>query len=145
MALDLGQPFSVDFAGFPPHMSAIDFVLWQRFRRRGALPHLRMFFDVAVGPGLSAAGDVAENVRRSWERITKQRIDALGENVDSWTLYELRGAAGPGAIGSIIAYRTLWNLDPPDGRALRVVLITDSFSDNLRPALVAQDIELVLV
>lgn len=145
MALELGRPFAVDFRGFPPHMSAVDFVLWQRFLRRGPLPYLRLFFDVGVGQGVIPQGEVPENVRRSWERITQQRIDVVGEGADSWTILELRGAAGPGAIGSLAVYRSLWAADPPDGRPVRLVLITDTFSDNLRAALAEAQIELVLV
>ena len=145
MGPEFGQPFRVDFAGFPPHMSAVDFVLWQRFLRRGSLPYLRLFFDVAVGAGVVPGGQVSEAVRRSWERITKQRIDVVAEGVAEWVIYELRGAAGPGAIGSLIAYRALWLADPPDSRPVRLILVTDTFPDNLLSALAGQSIELVLV
>jgi len=126
-------------------MSAVDYVLWQRYRRRNPLPFVRLFFDVGVGRGVVPQGDVPENVKRSWERITQQRIDVVGESSGGWTILELRGAAGPGAIGSLLAYHSLWLADPPDDRPLSLVLITDTFSDNLRPALVAQQIQLVLV
>jgi len=145
MLPDLGQSYPVDFAGHPPHMSAIDFVLWQRFRRQLPLSFLRLYFDVAVGDGAAPGGPVAENVRKAWERITRLRIDVVGQKNDLWTIIEIRGAAGPGAIGSLVVYRDLWNLDPPDLYPVALWLITDQFPSNLQRSLELAEIRLILV
>src|SRR3990170_2010060 len=128
MPPDLGIPFPLDFAGIPPHMSSIDFVLWQRFRQRNILSALRLYFDVAVGRGAEAGSEVAENLRAAWQRITRSRIDVVSEGVVGWTLFEIRGSAGPGALGSILLYRDLWLADPPDRREITLVLVTDLVS-----------------
>lgn len=145
MQPDLGQTYPVDFAGHPPHMSAIDFVLWQRFRRQLPLPFLRLYFDVAVGDGAQPGGDLPENVRLAWERITRPRIDAVGQKNDSWTIIELRGAAGPGAVGSLMVYRDLWLDDPPDLYPVELWLVTDVFPTNLQKSLSLAGIKLFLV
>jgi len=142
---DLGRRFEVDFAGYPPHMSAIDFVLWQRFRLRNRLPFVRVYYDVAVGDGAAAGANATPELLAAWSRITRPRVDVVGEGLGAWTLIEIRGAAGPGAIGSLLVYRDLWSADPPDQRPLALWLITDVFPQNLVGSLALADIHLHLV
>jgi len=145
MAVVLGQRFGVDFAGLPAHMSAIDFVLWQRYKRQAPLVASGLYFDVSVGEGVDVGQAVDPGVARAWSRLTAHRIDVVEEHADHWVILELRGAAGPGAIGSLVVYRSLWQVGPPDDRRVDLVLVTDTFSDNLRSSLVAQGIRLILV
>ncbi len=145
MATQLGPAFAPTWAGRPPHMSALDFVLWQRYRRAFPSSAVRLFFDVAVGAGVDAGGAVDASVRDAWTRLTQQRIDVVEEHAGFWRLLEFRNAAGAGALGSLIAYGSLWAADPPDRRAVKLVLVTDVFSDNLKPALAGAGIELILV
>lgn len=145
MPPDFGRSFEVGFDGRPPHMSAIDFVLWGRFRRVGNLSFSRLFFDVAVGLGADPGSGVPDQVVKAWERITRQRIDVVGEGADGWTIIEIRGAAGPGALGSLLVYRDLWIGDPPDDRALSLWLVTDVFPENLKRSLELAGILLFLV
>jgi hypothetical protein len=142
---DFGSSFAPTFAGRPAHMSSVDFVLWMRLQHKGPLPFERLFFDVAVGEGAAAPGDSPANVRAAWQRISRPRIDVVGEHAAGWTLLELRGAAGPGAIGSLIVYRDLWLVDPPDDRPVELVLVTDVFPTNLELSLGKADIRLMLV
>lgn len=145
MKPDFGNPFDPAFAGHPAHMSSVDFVLYKRLLVRGPLPFERVFFDVAIGEGAVHLPDVPVNVVRAWERISRPRIDVLGEHAAAWTILELRGAAGAGAIGSLIVYRDLWLLDPPDDRPVELVLVTDVFPTNLEVSLGKADIRLMLV
>lgn len=126
-------------------MSAIDFELWKRFRLRFGLPFEALFFDVAVGRGAPPTPDVTPEVAAAWQRLTRQRLDVVGESGAGWTIIELRGAAGPGAIGSLIVYRDLWQDDPPDARPLALWLVTDLFPENLQLTLGLQSIRLFLV
>lgn len=145
MKPDFGPSFPPTFAGRPAHMSSVDFVLWLRLTHQGSLPFERLFFDVAVGEGSAIQGDTPANVRSAWQRISRPRIDVVGEHAAGWTILELRGAAGPGAIGSLIVYRDLWLADPPDQRPIELVLVTDVFPSNLEPSLGKVDIRLMLV
>jgi hypothetical protein len=145
MPPDLGRPFLVDFSGVPPHMSALDFVLWNRFRVRNPLPFLRLYFDVAVGQGADTGTLVDPALQAAWKRVTQQRVDVVGEFLASWTIIEIRAAAGPGAIGSLLVYRDLWLSDSPDARPLSLWLVTDSISSNLSRTLALNSIRLFLV
>ena len=145
MLPDLSKSQSIDFAGRPAHMSAIDWVLWQRFRRQRILTFDRIYYDVLVGRGAVPVGDVDPKVVAAWARLTRLRVDVLGESIDHWTIIELRGAAGPGAVGSLLTYAELWKEDSPDGRDLQLWLITDSFPENLLSVLKRFSITLFVV
>lgn len=145
MPPDLGPRHPLDFAGRPPHMSAVDFELWKRFRVKFTLPFEALHFDAAVGRGAAPTPDVAPEVASAWQRLTRQRLDVVGASAAGWTIIELRGAAGPGAIGSLVVYRDLWLDDPPDARPVALWLVTDVLPENLQLTLQKQAIRLFLV
>ena len=145
MKPDLGQPFPPDWPGRPAHMSALDWILWQRFRKTHLLNFSRVYYDVAVGAGSAAAEHAGTAVGEAWQRITRQRVDVVGESVSTWTIIELRAAAGPGALGSILTYAHLWNANPPDIRDVELWLITDIYPDAIAPVLIAHGVTLWLV
>jgi hypothetical protein len=126
-------------------MSAIDFVLWQRFRLRNRLPFVRVYYDVAVGEGAIPGAASSPELLAAWSRITRPRVDVVGEALNAWTVIEIRGGAGPGAIGSLLVYRDLWSADPPDQRPVALWLITDVFPQNLVGSLALANIQLHLV
>lgn len=125
VGVELGARFAPDFVGIPPHVSQEDFRLWERFRRAHGGEYVAFYFDVSLGEGEQAEPGVAANVAAAWRRLTRFRVDVVGDRGDSWDLIELRRNAGPGAIGALQTYSTLWWAGPPDQRALRVLLVTD--------------------
>lgn len=132
MAVDLGPGFPPDFPGIPPHVSAEDLTIWEGFRRRFGSRYRRLFFDVALGRGAPIEGNVAPSVAVAWERLTRFRADVVGDTGDAWEIIELRPNAGPGAIGSLQVYTTLWLEGPPDARPVRAVLGTDRCARDIR-------------
>lgn len=132
MSVDLGPKFPVSFEGIPPHVSSEDFVLWEEFRRRFSKDYVAFYFDVSVGEGEAAAANVRESVAAAWTRLTKLRADVVGDTGTEWHLIELRPNAGPGAVGALQAYSTLWFQGPPDQRPVKVVLVTDRCSRDMK-------------
>lgn len=132
MSVDLGPKFEPSFEGIPPHVSSEDLVLWEEFRRRHAKDYVGFYFDVSLGTGEEVAAGVNENVARAWQRLTRFRADVVGDTGTEWHLIELRPNAGPGAVGSVQTYMTLWTISPPDGRAVVPIIVTDRCSRDIR-------------
>ena len=132
MAVDLGPRFAVSFEGTPPQISTDDLLLWETFRRLFRGDYVRFFFDVAVGQGEEAPPNVSEKVAAAWRRLTRFRIDVVGEKVGGWDVIELRPNAGPGAIGALQTYTSLWFEGPPDARPIRAVLISDRCASDIK-------------
>ena len=132
MAVDLGPAFLVDFAGTPPQISTDDLMLWETFRRLFRKDYVRFFFDVSVGTGEDSPPNVSAKVAAAWRRLTKFRIDVVGEKADGWDIIGLRPNAGPGAIGALQTYTTLWFEGPPDKRPIRPLLVSDRCASDIR-------------
>ena len=127
----LGEPLPPDWAGHPPQMSANDMNLWVRFRESYAQEFKNFYFDCHVGDPVLEAPDLEEEMQRVVEAVSRRRIDVVGEKENEWWLIELRQNAGPGAIGSILTYKTLWEEDPPDKRLVTPIIVTDYTDKNL--------------
>ena len=65
------------------------------------------------------------------EQPSRLRIDAVGQRKNEYWLIELRPNAMCGAIGSILTYKTLWDMDPPDDRLATPVIVTDNTNRNI--------------
>jgi hypothetical protein len=132
MSVDLGPRFEPTFEGIPPHVSSEDLVLWEEFRRRSSKEYVAFYFDVSLGTGEEITAGVSENVAKAWQRLTRFRADVVGDTGTEWHLIELRPNAGPGAVGSIQTYMTLWTIGPPDGRKVLPIIVTDRCSRDIR-------------
>ena len=127
----LGDPFGTDWAGYPAQMSANDMQIWIRFRDEYAKEFKQFYFSCLVGDPVLDAPDLEEEMQRVVEAVSRRRIDVVGEKENEWWLIELRQNAGPGAIGSILTYKTLWEENPPDKRLVTPVIVTDYADKNL--------------
>jgi hypothetical protein len=132
MSVDLGPSYPPTFEGIPPHVSSEDLILWEQFRRRSAKEYVAFYFDVALGSGEVPAPNVSEAVGKAWQRLTKFRADVVGDTGTEWHLIELRPNAGPGAVGAIQTYSTLWTIKPPDARPVVPIIVTDRCSADIR-------------
>lgn len=132
MSVTLGPSFPPSWEGIPPHISTDDLTLWEQFRRLYAKDYERFYFDVALGSGEDSPENTRVSVAEAWKRLTMFRADVVGDTGQEWHLIELRPNAGPGAIGALQTYSTLWLTDPPDKRVLVPILVTDRCSPDIR-------------
>lgn len=132
MPVELGPKFRPDWQGIPPHVSSEDLVLWERFRREAPGTYAALYFDVALGEGEEAPPGTPLAVAEAWRRLTRFRADVVGERREGWDIVELRPNAGPGAIGALQVYTTLWGVGPPDGRPVRAILVTDRCVEDVQ-------------
>lgn len=132
MAVELGPSFLPNWEGIPPHISADDLGLWEQFRKLHAGDYQRFYFDVALGTGEDSPPNTRPSVAEAWKRLTMFRADVVGDTGKEWHLIELRPNAGPGALGAVQTYSTLWLNGPPDTRPVKPILVTDRCSSDIR-------------
>jgi len=143
MKPDLSEPFPPDWTGYPLQMSANDHQIWLRWRDIYALEFERLYFSVTVGEPTLWTEGLEEDMMRMVQHASRRRIDVVGEKKDEWWLMEFRQNAGPGAIGSVLTYKVLWEEDPPDKRLVTPVIVTDATDKNL--AAVCSKLKIVLL
>lgn len=135
MPPQLGFRYAPDFAGTPPHMAPQDVILWHKVRAQFAGRVTAWYFDTAVGEGAGPPTDPDDVIGLAYYRLTRKRIDAVGDAAKTWLLIELRPNAGLGALGAIQTYRSLWERDPPDTRPTETYIVSDRADpDTVRTA-----------
>lgn len=142
MPVDLGPSFPPSFEGIPAHVSSDDLALWEIFRKRYAKDYVKFYFDVALGTGEPSPPNVGASVAEAWRRLTKFRADVVGDTGTEWHLIELRPNAGPGALGAVQAYSSLWFEGPPDTRPLKVIIVTDRCANDIKRVAAVAGVEI---
>jgi len=141
----LGQLYPVSFAGKPPHMAGRDLGIWAKWRTQLPFPYQGFYFDVALGTPPAADPQMMPQVNRAWEFLLAKRIDAVGVLPDAYHIIEIRRGADQPAIGTLEGYGFLWNRDPPDSRAIKLILVTDSIEADTRAFAESKGIEVITV
>ncbi len=141
----LNDPVKATWQGRPPHMSSNDFEIWMSYREIIPEGTKNLYFDVAVGEPILFAEGLEEEMQRVVNQVTRRRIDVVAETTRGWVIIELRWNAGPGAIGSVLTYRELWNMDPPDNRPVRTRIVTNYPDINILKTCKRLGIELEVV
>lgn len=145
MKPSLGNAFPVDWNGVPEQMSSNDYRIWVALREWWADQYKNLYFSVRVGQATLQQEGLEDNMAKMIEFSSRRRIDVLGEKDAGWDIIELRANAGPGALGSVLLYKILWERDPPDLRQVNPIIVTDSTDANLLYAAEKLGIRLIVV
>lgn len=127
----LVDSFAPDWAGHPQQMSANDYVIWVTYQEMLPNGIKSLYFNVPVGDPILFSEGLEENIARLVNAVSRRRIDVVGETLNAWYLLELRWNAGPGAIGSVLTYKALWEEDPPDQKFVIPIIVTNYTDENL--------------
>ena len=127
----IGQEVGPDYRGVPRRMSTEDVDLWFRFRERHIIHPTRLLFDVGVGRGKADQEGIPLPWQDFWMRETQRRIDLLAIEPERQIIIEFRKHALANALGRLIVYRQLLNLDPVSDLPLETWIVTDSRDPEL--------------
>jgi hypothetical protein len=132
MKPNLGLSYPPDWRGTPMQMSHEDRILWIRWSSSYPQGYQAFYYSVLVGDAILGKDEPDEELQRMIDQVSRRRLDVVGEKKDSWEIIELRPNAGPGAIGSVLTYKTLWEQDPIDERKISMSIVTDNMDRNLK-------------
>lgn len=108
----LGDKYSPDWRGRPPHMLWPDLPVWWRFLDRYGPAILALYYDVTVGGPSPSWNLIEDPILRSWSYLTSKRIDVIAELFNEIWLIEVSDNPGMRAIGQLETYKALWAEDP---------------------------------
>lgn len=145
MPTELGEPFEITWRGDPQQMLPADVPLWHRFLDRYASNFERFFYNVRVGgPDVSKIeGD--EVLKRMWYLNTAKRIDAIGEKENELWIIEVASSPYLRAVGQMLTYRFLWNLDPKINKPVKDVLLCYYLDSDLEKVLKHHKVEVLTI
>jgi hypothetical protein len=145
MPTELGEPFEITWRGDPQQMLPADVPLWHRFLDRYASSFERFFYNVRVGgPDVSKIeGD--EVLKRMWYLNTAKRIDAIGEKENELWIIEVASSPYLRAVGQMLTYRFLWDLDPKINKPVKDVLLCYYLDSDLEKVLKHHKVEVLTI
>jgi hypothetical protein len=139
----LGTGYNIDYSGYPAHMAVEDYSIWQRIKDKLLIDAKMMYFDVGLGGAKNIPNEYEPSFIYMWERLNQKRIDVLTDTGEEWHIIELRPRATSTAIGRLLQYRELWNLEPIDTRPIKLILGTDLPDPDVISLAAALKIEII--
>ena len=131
MPTTLGQQFSVDWRGHPPHMLFPDVPVWYSWLTTYGPYINKLYYDCLVGgPGLPDGPEV-DKLAQQWAYNTSKRVDAIAETDKEVWLIEVATSPGLRAVGQLLTYWSLWQEDPKIMKPERLVLVCASVDTDL--------------
>ena len=87
-----------------PHMGSAEASIWTAFLRKTFLEFIDIKYDVKVGPP-NVPPELMEDAKASgMDKLTRLRIDAVGETRDAIWLFEVKHKIGRSALGQLLEY-----------------------------------------
>jgi len=126
-----------------PHMAKHDAVIWERFLTRFTGYFDRVAYDIALGGAEPTDPAATAAERRMWRFNTAKRIDAAIRNAEEIWLCEVRKGAGLAAVGAVLGYLILSELDKWADAPLIPTLVTDATDEDIK--LVCRELDIQVI
>jgi len=123
-----------------PHMSKHDSAIWDRFLDAYGGEFDAVCYDVALGGRVTMDPEATEAERLGWQYDTAKKIDAAVAAPEEVWICEVRPSAGLAAVGSVLGYAILSDVDKWTDKALVMTIVTDNMDDDTK--LVCQELEI---
>ena len=134
MPTDLGQTYSLDWRGDPPHMLKVDVPIWYRFLEKYGAPFLKLYYDCLLGGPFLTPEQMKDPYLKDYRLLNSKRADAIAELKDQVWIIEVAKEPGLRALGQVQVYRALWLRDPKIMKPEKVVLVSDRINPDLLDA-----------
>lgn len=126
-----------------PNMAKHDARIWERFITAYAGFFQDAAYDIRLGGTEITDPDATPSERLMWRMNTAKKIDAVARNRDELWLCECRPGAGLAALGSVLGYTFLSELDKWADRPLIPTIVTDRTDGDIRLVCSAFDVQLI--
>lgn len=103
----------LNLARYPGRFAGEHEVIGDWLRARGHL-YDRIEFNVPVGVGVGQVDGLVPPYDRMAEQLSRKRVDLVAWLPAGVILIEAKGRATSDALGQLMSYRPLWELDRPD-------------------------------
>ena len=128
-----------------PHMLARDVVLWERFLAKFPNQYQEVSYDVKVGRGVELPASYPGNMVTDALALTRKRIDVVGYKQGGVDVIEVKPMAGLSAIGQVISYKILYEIQFAESGPVQAVILTDNKDVDYDVLCKALDIKIILV
>lgn len=115
---------------FYPHMTGEDSTIWDRFVVKFPKRFETVDYDFRVGEGQKIDPESPDNFKRMATMLSQKRIDALGWVGEHPTIVEVKSRVGLSALGQVMGYKTLFEMDHPDIDEPDLLVVCERINDD---------------
>lgn len=128
-----------------PHMYAAESDIWRRWLKLHRKEYHKFDYDIHVGKAWPEHLALPEKWRRGAEAVYLKRIDVVGYQADTITIFEVKPHAGLGSLGQIIGYLALYEEQFDPRKELKGAIVTELVDPNISRILEEHGIDLYVV
>lgn len=114
-----------------PHMLAEDNAVWTKFLTKDAYKIKEVWYDVRVGQPVLLAVGASDIERRIAAGLTRKRIDVVCSVGGGYWVVEIKPYASMLAVGQVISYKRLFEIEYPDVEPVIPVIVCDNIDEDL--------------
>ncbi|GAI16066.1 unnamed protein product [marine sediment metagenome] len=114
-----------------PHMLQEDNAVWGRFLTTDAYRIKEVWYDVRVGQPVLLAVGASDMERRIAAGLTRKRIDCVCRVGEGFWVVEVKPYASMLAVGQVISYVRLFEIEYPDAIPAIPVIVCDTLDADL--------------
>ena len=115
-----------------PHMMPGDKAVWDRFLEQHGDYFEGFDYDIHVGEGVGEITGYSEEIKKAAIALSQKRIDAVGYRGNEVWVIEIKPHAGLSAIGQVLAYETLYNIEHETKPVTYKAIVTDRTDNDMR-------------
>jgi len=131
MPTQLGQTYSLDWRGDPPHMLKTDIPVWYRFLVKYGGSIKNLYYDCLLGGPYLTQEEKKDPLKRDWQALTSKRADAICEFTDQVWIVEVAAEPGLRSIGQLQVYHVLWLRDPKIAKIEKLLLVGERVDPDI--------------
>lgn len=128
-----------------PHMYKAETDIWRKWLKVHGREYKRFDYDVHVGVPWPEHLVLSEEWRRGAEAVYLKRIDVVGLQTDTVTIFEVKPHAGLGALGQIIGYLAMYEEKFAPKEELRGAIVTELIDPGIKKILEEHGIDLYVM
>lgn len=135
------QRLESDRAKFPA-LQVDEILVWRAWLAQHQAEYDRFDYNVRLGTDVDPGPDFPDNIRKAAIALNSLRVDAVGYQGLTPTIFEVKRRAGPQNIGQLLTYKHLWAAAFPISPAPALVLVFNTLSQHILGVAGASGIQL---
>ena len=128
-----------------PHMRDFEIGLIEKFIEKFPDAYNEVAYSYPVGSGAPADPIVNDETEGSVEYLYFKKIDMVCKKGNTIDLIEVKKKAGASAVGQVVGYKNLLELDEPQTKVTKCKVLTDQTSSDLAHMAKMQDVDIIVV
>lgn len=114
-----------------PAMLVDEIVVWRAWLKLHEGEFTNYEYNVRIGEGQDPGANYSDSIRSMAVQITQLRLDALAFEGNVPTIFEVKRRATPASVGQLLTYKAVWDKEHPGEPPARMVLVANTFQQNI--------------